>query len=343
MPTIAQLLNDPISHYPVATVAMFDPTMGELPRRKLDVVRLGRYMQLLAEAGAPAVLIAASTGHGHVRTPDEIAEWFSAAAAAPHSTMMLSALLRPEDGIETNARLAKLLSELGYQVVFVRPGTNLKHDASDRDIAANMQPVVEAIATSGMAAGLYTIPDVSGVRMSPDAAAQVLAGSGGDRVIAIKVTEADYEQSTAKFLADPRLARLKIVQGWDLHLAQALREGGTRCGVTSGPMSFAVHQYLHILAAAKSGDWNEVAAAQESVSIVFRSMQDDPRKFADLQRAKFIMGLGHPLTGKVTNEQTDRVLLAIASISRRSDRERLVESLDLLGDGPFHKKLRSLA
>ena len=33
---VEQLVADPIANYPAATVACFDPTAGELPRRRLD-------------------------------------------------------------------------------------------------------------------------------------------------------------------------------------------------------------------------------------------------------------------------------------------------------------------
>jgi hypothetical protein len=107
-------------------------------------------------------------------------------------------------------------------------------------------------------------------------------------------------------------------------------------------MSFAVYQYLHILEAAERGDWSEVAAAQQAVTSVFASMQEDPRRFADLQRAKFVMGLGHPLTGEVTGEQAQRVLAAVRELPRREDRVRMAKSLDLMGDGPFHHELQKM-
>jgi len=141
--------------------------------------------------------------------------------------------------------------------------------------------------------------------------------------VAIKVTEADYEASTLRFLQHPDLSLLKIVQGWDPHLARALQDGKEyddhgrqRCGVTSGPMSFAVFQYQHILAAAERGDWDEVAAAQAAVTALFSAMQDDPAKFADLQRAKYLMGLGQPLTGVVTPKQFGPVLRALPEAPR---------------------------
>jgi dihydrodipicolinate synthase/N-acetylneuraminate lyase len=343
---IAEILADPIAAYPAATVACFDPTTGELPRRSLNEERTVAFLEKLANAGAPAMLIAASTGHGHVRTIAELEQWFKAAARAKIGTSLLTALLRPEDGVEANRRLAKLLAELGFAVAFVRPGRDLAAGASDAEVAANMQPVVEAIAAAGLAVGLYSIPDVSGVAMTPEAAFRAICGPGGQRVVAIKVTEASYEHSTQRFLSDARLAHLKIVQGWDPHMARALQEGPAhdargrqRCGVTSGPMSFAVHQYLHILAAAEQKDWEEVAAAQAAVTSLFAAMQDDPQKFADLQRAKVIMGLGHPLTGKVIAAQFEPVLKALENLPRAADRQRLAQSLDLMGDSPFHHGL----
>lgn len=350
MTIVERLLADPVGHYPAATVACFDPTTGDLPRRKLDEQRTVAFLEKLAAAGAPAVLIAASTGHGHLRTVEELAQWFRVAARARLGGTVLTALLRPEDGEQDNQRLAKLLAELGYAVAFVRPGRELPPDASDEQVAANMQPVVAAAARAGLAVGLYSIPDVSGLPLTVNAAARLVAASGGERIVAIKVTEARYDTSTLNFLRDERLSRLKIVQGWDTHLAKALLDGREhdqrrrqRCGVTSGPMSFAVFQYLHILAAAERGEWDEVALAQKSVTSLFEAMQDDPAKFADLQRAKFIMGLGHPLTSTVTDEQIDRLLMALEGLPRPEDQRRLVRSLDLMEDGPFHDRLRELS
>ena len=212
--------------------------------------------------------------------------------------------------------------------------------ASTDDVAANMRPAVEAAAAVGLAVGLYSIPDVSGLPMSPDVAARLVGGTGGGRVVAIKVTEADYEASTLRFLSDTRLKHLKIVQGWDPHLARASRDGPQndklgrqRCGVTSGPMSFAIYQYLHILVAAERGDWGEVGAAQAAVTQLFEAMQDDPKKFADLQRAKYIMGLSHPLTGTVTQPQIDRVLGALQNLPRQDDRAGPVSPPQLEFDG----------
>lgn len=343
------IILDPITNYPAATVACFDPTTGGLPRRSLDEERTIAYLEKLAAAGAPALLIAASTGHGHLRTVEELERWFRVAASAKLGATVLTALLRPEDGADANNQLARLLAELGYAVSFVRPGRDLAPQASTAEVVANMQPVVAAIAAAGMAVGLYSIPDVSGLPMTPDVAAALVAGPGGEQIVAIKVTEASYEQSTWQFLRDERLQRLKIVQGWDPHLARALQEGPAhdergqqRCGVTSGPMSFAIFQYLHILNAAEQGDWDEVAAAQTAVTCLFAAMQDDPTKFADLQRAKFLMGLGHPLTGAVVPRQFEPVLAALTNLPRQADIDRLARSLNLMDDGPFQHGLRAL-
>ena len=54
-----------------------------------------------------------------------------------------------------------------------------------------------------------------------------------------------------------------------------------------------------------------MASHQLDVTTVFAAMQDDPGKFADLQRAKYIMGLGHPITREITNEQMERVFAAL--------------------------------
>ncbi|MBI1248522.1 hypothetical protein GC197_11870 [bacterium] len=344
-----RIIDNPIDCYPSATVACFDPTCGELPRRRLDEDRLVQYLEKLAAAGAEAVLLAASTGHGHLRTVDELARWFEVAAQADAPGLIRMALLRPEDGVEANERLVALLSEKDYPVAFIRPGTDLSPQASDEEIALNMRPLVEMIAAAEMAAGVYSIPDVSGVRLTASATEKLLDMPGGEAVVAAKITEADYVSSTREYLLSPRLSRLKIVQGWDPHLAQVFKEGPSfdvdnkqRVGITSGPMSFAVFQYLHMLDAAAMHDWDELDQAQLAVTALFQAMQDDPAKFADLQRAKYIMGLGMPLTGSVDDSQIERVLTALEDLPRPEDKVRLARSLDLMGDGPFNQRLAAL-
>ncbi len=275
-------------------------------------------------------------------------EWFRIAAEAELGSTLKMALLRPEDGDTENARLLGVLHELKYPIVFVRPGTNLSKSASDAEVAANMQPLVADAAQRGFAVGLYSIPDVSGVPLRPAAARLLVASEGGQSIVAVKVTEANYGQSTLKFLEDPELAHLKIVQGWDPHVMRALQDGRNfdaagrqRCGVTSGAMSLALWQYFHMFDCA-GRDWEEFAMSQGAVTRLFAAMQDDPAKFANLQIAKFIMGLGEPLTAEISDEQVERVFTALESLPRDADRRRLARSLDLLGDGPYHERLARL-
>ena len=82
--------------------------------------------------------------------------------------------------------------------------------------------------------------------------------------------------------------------------------------------------------------------AQKAVTHLFQSMQDDPAHFADLQRAKYIMGLGHPVMGEVSDNQVARVLNALRQLQRQADRDRLSRSLDLMGDGPCHETLQGM-
>lgn len=364
-PLIQQLIQDPIGNYPAATVACFDPTTGDLPRRKLDhertkqflaaLIKVGREFYEAADTfpgtdiGRQALLIGASTGQAHLRTPAELAEWFQVAAEIDWQHVCKVALLRPEDGIEENNRLLDLLARLEYSVVFARPGNDLGQNPSDQRIADNMRPIVQGAAERGLAVGLYSISDVSGCPMNPDAAAELVAGQGGDKIVAIKVTEANYENSTLRFLDDPRLAHLKIVQGWDPHLARALQDGPRhditrrqRCGFTSGAMSFAVVNYFQMLLKAGEGDWFAVQRMQTAVSHIFAAMQDDPGKFADLQRAKVIMGLGQPITREVTSEQIERVFAALDQLPASDEKSLLLSSLRLMQDGPFHQRLKSL-
>lgn len=348
--TSAEIIASPIVNYPAATVACFDPTCGELPRRQLDENRTVEMLERYAREGVPAVLIASSTGQGHLRTVEELAHWFSCAARADCDDMLRIALLRPEDGMEANRRLLDLLAANGFPVVFLRPGTNLPADADDTMVSHNLSPLVAEAADRGLAIGLYTIPDVSGVSLTAEVAAMLVWGEGGGNIVAIKVTEADYENSTVRFLAHPQLSHLKIVQGWDPHLVRALREGPDfdnqrrqRVGITSGLMSLALYQYQHLLTAAAGGKWPEVEQAQLAATRLFQAMQDDPRHFADLQRAKYIMGLGHPLTTSVTEDQVERVFTALSNIERDEDIQRLALSLDLMNDGPFHLRLAAMA
>lgn len=325
-------------NYPQATVACFDATTGELPRRQLDVERNNLFLTKLAEHNVPAILIGASTGMGHLRSPEELNEWFASVKQADLGETVKMALLRPEDGAANCVQQVETLKDSGFQVAFVRPGTNLSPSATDDEVVSNMSDAIQAAAAADMAVGVYSIPDVSGLPLRPnavDAIRQLI----GEHLVAVKVTEADYSNSTQKFIEDDRFQSLKIVQGWDPFLADALKADPVRCGVTSGPMSFALFQYQHILSAADASDWAEVEKAQDAVTKIFQSMQDDPKKFADLQRAKYIMGLGQPLLTAISDEQVDRVFAALEQLPRDDDRRRIANSLNLMKDGPFASRL----
>lgn len=296
------------------------------------------------------MLIASSTGQGHLRTVEELDTWFRCAAQAETRGTVRMALLRPEDGEPIIARFLDMLADSGFPVVFLRPGTNLPAGAGDEQVIRQLAPLVAAAAARGLAVGLYSIPDVSGIPLTPAVAARLVSARGGENIVAIKVTEADYDNSTARFLLHNDLRHLKIVQGWDPHIERALRDGPVfdkqgrqRTGITSGLMSLAVYQYFHLLEAGAQGDWEELSQSQLAANELFRAMQDDPGHFADLQRAKFIMGLGHPITATIENSQVERVFSALENLPRAADRKRLARSLDIMGDGPFHARLLELS
>ena len=108
-------------------------------------------------------------------------------------------------------------------------------------------------------------------------------------------------------------------------------------------MSFASVSYYSILRAANSGDWDFVQRTQAVVSHVFAAMQDDPGKFADLQRAKVMMGLGQPITREVTSEQIERVFAALDELPATGQKWTLLASLRLLPDGPYDERLHRMA
>jgi len=222
----AAMLANPIANYPRDTVACFDPVMGNLPRRKLDEAKLVAYLNKVAKNGAGAVLIAASAGGGHLRTVDELNDWFKASAKAKLGKTMKCGLLRPEDGIENNKRLVQTMKESGFDVGFIRVGTNLpKGKATDKMVADNMRPLVQMIGDAGMAVGCYSISDVSGNRLSANALAMLVKGKGGDHIVAYKITESVYETSTLEALKHKDLKHLKIVQGWDGFISRAFMDG----------------------------------------------------------------------------------------------------------------------
>ena len=87
------IIDDPIQNYPPATVACFDPMRGSLPRRELDHDLLGRFLTRLDRAGADGLLIGASTGQGHLRSGEELSDWFKAAGEANLERAILMGLV----------------------------------------------------------------------------------------------------------------------------------------------------------------------------------------------------------------------------------------------------------
>ena len=195
------------------------------------------------------------------------------------------ALLRPEDGTRRQPAAARTRRQARISRRVLPPSNWVAARCDQHQVIADMRPLVAAAAEMATWRSGCTRFRMSAVLPLCYGAAAALvdsAGRGAD-VVAVKVTEADDDPSTARYLADARLARLKIVQGWDPHLARALREDGGRVGVTSGPMSLAIHQYQHLLKAAERGEWDEVHAAMTAAATMFAAMQDDPKRFADLQ------------------------------------------------------------
>jgi len=75
---------------------------------------------------------------------------------------------------------------------------------------------------------------------------------------------------------------------------------------------------------------------------MMRALQDDPTKIADLQRAKWAMGLGHPLLKKNEKKNSDRLIVAIEGQKNAGDRKRLAKSVNMMGDGPYADRLSKL-
>ena len=347
---LESLLADPIANYPAATVACFDPTTGDLPRRALDEARTVAFLEKLGDAGAPAVLIAASTGHGHARTVEELEQWFRVAArrdSAARADRFASA--GGWRGRQSTA-WRTFWPTLAMPWPSSAPAATCRRARAMSKSSPTCSRRCQAIAERR--AGRRPVFDSRRQRRA-DVARRCRAACRRPRRRSHRGHQGDRGQLRNQHAAVPSRTRgwrssrscKAGIRTWPAPLRDGPQhdaQSRQRCGVTSGPMSFAIFQYLHILQAAERGDWDEVAAAQSAVTALFQAMQDDPAKFADLQRAKYMMGLGHPLTGTVTIQQFEPVLKALDNLPRDADRERLADSLDLMDDGPFHPGLREL-
>jgi dihydrodipicolinate synthase/N-acetylneuraminate lyase len=192
--------------------------------------------------------------------------------------------------------------------------------------------------------GIYSISTVDGAPLRIGAANILLDLLGKDlakKVVAIKITEPDFEQSTLSYLKESNFKFKKIVQGWDSFYARAMKEGlwpngSQHCGVTSGAAACMVFAYKAMYNAVEKQDWRELSKIQEVVSLVFFSMQDaDKTKFPDLQIAKWVMGLGHPLTEERSEKHAERLLKTLNNIYNKFEPKYLNMIIDslLLIDG----------
>ena len=98
----------------------------------------------------------------------------------------------------------------------------------------------------------------------------------------------------------------------------------------------------HMLGHCDKQNWKEVTRIQASVTAMMGALQDDPTKIADLARAKWAMGLGHPINRKNEKKNSDRLIVAIEGQKNTADRKRLAKSVNLMGDGPYADRLSKL-
>jgi hypothetical protein len=143
--TREKIISDPIKNVPAWTVAAFDPTTGELPRRQLDKKGIRIYLQALARVGAPGVLLASSTGWGHARTWEEHVETLIACGQIQLQQCIKQALLRIEDPLDKNIELLGKLRSMDYGIIWTRKGSMLPPEAPDEKVAQQMLPLVKAI------------------------------------------------------------------------------------------------------------------------------------------------------------------------------------------------------
>lgn len=321
---IKSIINHPVENVPSWTVALFDPTSGDLPRRQLDEQKSKDYLQAIANAGAPGVLLAASTGWGHARNFAEHKHTLAVAGEVEVNNCIKQALIRIEDPLEENISLINELKSWGYGIVWTRRGSNLPVGASDEIVTEHMLPLVRAAVRAEMPVGIYSISTVDGAPLTASAAKMLLSKlspAEAQFLVAIKITEPVFENSTLQYLQEPAFDHKKIVQGWDAFYAEALQQGlrtngHNHCGATSGAAACMVYAYKAMYEATLKNDWEKLAAIQSVVSKVFFSMQGaDKSIFPDLQIAKWVMGLGHPLTDERTANDAARLLKTLHELA----------------------------
>lgn len=347
------IINHPVENVPAWTVALFDPTTGDLPRRKLDEQKSKDYLQAIAKAGAPGVLLAASTGWGHARNFAEHRHTLAVAGELAMENCIKQALIRIEDPLDDNIALINDLKKWGYGIVWTRRGSNLPVGASDEIVTEHMLPLVKAAIEAEMPVGIYSISTVDGAPLTASAAKMLinkLSPAEAQFIVAIKITEPVFEDSTLTYLQEPTFDHKKIVQGWDAFYAEALQQGlrtngHNHCGATSGAAACMVYAYKAMYEATLKNDWDQLAEIQSVVSRVFFSMQGaDKSKFPDLQIAKWVMGLGHPLTEKRAKEDAARLIETLHNLaaeeSARPTLKLIMQSLLLMDSYGYHSPIK---
>ncbi len=357
---IEKIVSDPVKYMPTWTVALFDPTTGELPRRRIDVEGTKQYARAIANAGAPGVLVAASTGWGHKRNLEEHWKTLEIFGQADLGSTIKQALIRIEDPIDFNIELIGELKKWGYSVVWTRRGTNIKPAADDREVARHLFPLAKASAEAAIPMGIYSVSTIDGAPLKASAAAILLdhLGEKASRyLVAVKVTEPFFEDSTQEYLEEDTFKNKKIKQGWDSHYARALKagirpDGTNQCGATSGAAACMVYAYDAMYECAAKENWSCLISVQEMVNRVFDALQDKDRtRFPDLQIAKRVMGLGHPLTEERTLDTAEKFVEFIEELAKQHPNNRAIKliarSMIIMGDmgknrSPFYDRLYAL-
>jgi dihydrodipicolinate synthase/N-acetylneuraminate lyase len=223
-----------------------------------------------------------------------------------------------------------------------------------------MLPLIELAIKQEMPIGLYSISTVDGAPLTVNTARLILQKLGKKHahyVVAVKITEADFENSTMTYLHEPAFRHKKIVQGWDEHYARAMQvghmaDGSFHCGATSGAAACMVKAYRAMYQRALQHDWVGLTRIQKAVTAVFLSMQGkDKNKFPDLQIAKMVMGLGQPLTEERTMAEGERVVATVEQLAQQTDTREgaqlIAASLLLMNRtdpwiSPFYERLHRL-
>ena len=354
-----EIIADPIRNVPPWTVALLDPTKGNLPRRQIDVAGTIKYSEAIAREGTPGVLFAASTGRGHARNFEEHRQTLEVGGQAYLGTTLKQALFRIEDPLEKNQNLMKEVKEWGYAIVWTRRGSNLPPHASDREVADNLLHFAEFAIENEVPFGVYSISTVDGVPLHASAVKlllEELGQEGAKYLVAIKITEPVFEESTRLYLDDPAFAEKKIVQGWDVFYTRALKagkrpDGTNQCGATSGAAACMVKAYNAMYNAATENDWDAIDRIQKVVTATFLSMQGaDKDAFPDLQIAKRVMGLGHPLTESRSLKEVEKLVITLEKLAENRETlwgvKLIAESLLIMGknnpySSPFYDRLEA--